>query len=400
MNDKKPRIVCLCGSTRFSEVFQKSNLYETLAGHIVLSIGCDMRSDAEIFADNTPDEVESIKANLDELHLRKIDLADEVLILNVGGYVGESTRREWAYAVKQGKHIRWHEPNNIPDFVVTADPPTKPERPTSITVQELVHDVFNWAQLKYSGACRLLYKGDYVDGVGEVKGGYLIEYGGIVNAPERVSADTVIQIEWLTPRVESVGDHVIGANYQPAKVETAGTWPLGGLYLAMRDNPGDMGKRAAYYKAMADARLNDYYAKADEVTALKQQLADQENELGARRYILDSAVRLKTELLPDQAGNGWIDSIDQLAQAVRDERKRAEKAEAKATQWETKWRTLWAAFEREVKRFGMLASAASDVYDFEFEEDYSTHLRYLRRVMKVCRVNFSRKTEKAKESQS
>lgn len=69
----------------------------TLAGKIVLSIGCDMRSDEAL---ELPPET---KEKLDELHLRKIDLTDEVLTLNVGGYVGESTSRELAYAQKLGK---------------------------------------------------------------------------------------------------------------------------------------------------------------------------------------------------------------------------------------------------------------------------------------------------------
>lgn len=102
-------IVCLCGSTRFSEAYQKANLTETLAGRIVLTIGCDMRTDGEIFAGYTPEQLEQVKANLDELHLRKIDLADEILVLNVGGYVGESTKREIAYAQKHGKTVRWLE---------------------------------------------------------------------------------------------------------------------------------------------------------------------------------------------------------------------------------------------------------------------------------------------------
>lgn len=105
-----PKIVCLCGSTRFSEAYQHANLTETLAGNIVLTIGCDMRSDAAIFADKSTEELEQIKARLDELHLRKIDLADEILVLNVGGYVGQSTRREIDYATASGKLIRWLEP--------------------------------------------------------------------------------------------------------------------------------------------------------------------------------------------------------------------------------------------------------------------------------------------------
>lgn len=106
-----PKKVCLCGSTRFSEAFQQANLNETLAGRIVLTIGCDMRSDADIFADKSEEELTAIKAGLDELHLRKIDISDEVLILNVGGYIGESTRRELEYAKAHGKHIRFLESN-------------------------------------------------------------------------------------------------------------------------------------------------------------------------------------------------------------------------------------------------------------------------------------------------
>lgn len=105
----RPTVVCLCGSTRFSKAFQRANLDETLKGRIVLTIGCDMRSDADVFADKSPDELSEIKARLDELHLRKIDMADEVLILNVDGYIGESTRRELMYATQRGKRVRFLE---------------------------------------------------------------------------------------------------------------------------------------------------------------------------------------------------------------------------------------------------------------------------------------------------
>ena len=103
----RPTIVCLCGSTRFSEAFHEANLRETLAGRIVLSIGCDFKSDTDLLLAGslTPED----KARLDELHLRKIGLADEVLILNVGGYVGESTLREIGYARRQNKRVRWLE---------------------------------------------------------------------------------------------------------------------------------------------------------------------------------------------------------------------------------------------------------------------------------------------------
>lgn len=105
----RPTIVVLCGSTKFIAAYREANLRETLAGRIVLSIGCDMRTDADLFADRTEADMARIKADLDELHKRKIDLADEVLVLNVGGYIGASTRAEIEYAVQHGKPLRWLE---------------------------------------------------------------------------------------------------------------------------------------------------------------------------------------------------------------------------------------------------------------------------------------------------
>lgn len=107
-----PKIVCLCGSTRFMDAFQKANLNETLAGNIVLTIGVDMKSSQELFAGKSPEALETIKQNLDKLHKHKIERADEVLILNVDGYIGDSTRSELEYAQVLGKIIRYLEPLN------------------------------------------------------------------------------------------------------------------------------------------------------------------------------------------------------------------------------------------------------------------------------------------------
>jgi len=104
-----PAVVCLCGSTRFSEAFQRANLEETLAGRIVLTIGCDRRSDNDLFSTMSDEEKEQVKTRLDELHKRKIDLADEILVLNVGGYIGKSTRGEIDYAAEHDKRIRYLE---------------------------------------------------------------------------------------------------------------------------------------------------------------------------------------------------------------------------------------------------------------------------------------------------
>ncbi len=108
----RPKIICLCGSTRFKDAFTDAQLRETLAGKIVLTIGCNMKSDTEIFGHLTKPELNDIKVKLDELHKRKIDLADEVLILNVGGYIGDSTRSELNYAKQLSKKITYLEADN------------------------------------------------------------------------------------------------------------------------------------------------------------------------------------------------------------------------------------------------------------------------------------------------
>ena len=105
-DDQDVTIVCLCGSTRFREAFDRAACDETLAGRIVLTVNDFDTARRQPIGHHPPTEE---KARLDKLHLRKIDLADEVLILNVGGYIGESTRRELQYALSLGKHIRFLE---------------------------------------------------------------------------------------------------------------------------------------------------------------------------------------------------------------------------------------------------------------------------------------------------
>lgn len=105
-----PTIVCLCGSTKFMKAFIDANFRETQAGKIVLSVGWFSHTSI-----HKPTVEE--KEKLDELHKRKIDLAQEVLILNLNGYVGDSTKSEVLYAKQHGKTIRWLEPNHKYDWL-------------------------------------------------------------------------------------------------------------------------------------------------------------------------------------------------------------------------------------------------------------------------------------------
>ena len=90
----RPEIVCICGSTRFVDEMRAANRDLTFAGVIVVAPG----ETDQLVTDEQ-------KTALDTLHLRKIDLADRVLVVNPGGYVGESTRREIAYARATGKSV-------------------------------------------------------------------------------------------------------------------------------------------------------------------------------------------------------------------------------------------------------------------------------------------------------
>lgn len=108
--EEMPTIVCLCGSTRFYDVFQKANYEETINGNIVLSVGFYPHS-SKLAHGETLGCDDKQKVKLDELHKRKIDLADEILVLNVNGYIGDSTQSEIDYAVKTDKTIRYLENN-------------------------------------------------------------------------------------------------------------------------------------------------------------------------------------------------------------------------------------------------------------------------------------------------
>lgn len=106
--DKKPSVVCLCGSTRFWTTFIQAGIEETLSGKIVLGLEVTLGILNGDINEN-PEKYAATKQMFDDLHLRRIDLADEVLILNVKGYIGESTSLELEYAVASGKKVRYWE---------------------------------------------------------------------------------------------------------------------------------------------------------------------------------------------------------------------------------------------------------------------------------------------------
>lgn len=114
LRQDRPGVVCLCGSTRFWDYFHAAGWQFTLDGEIVLSIGVCKHGDAD--GGHGGEALgQDVADRLDELHLRKIDLADRVFVLNVDGYIGNSTRKEIDYAARIGTPISYLEPPADPD---------------------------------------------------------------------------------------------------------------------------------------------------------------------------------------------------------------------------------------------------------------------------------------------
>ena len=99
----KYKVITLCGSIRFKDEFMEVQKRLTLEGNIVISVGLFGHSgDNEVW-------IEGTKEMLDDMHLRKIDMADEIYVINVDGYIGTSTRNEIEYAKRTGKVVRYLE---------------------------------------------------------------------------------------------------------------------------------------------------------------------------------------------------------------------------------------------------------------------------------------------------
>lgn len=111
----RPKIICLSGSTRYWKEFARINTELTIRGYIVLSIGSPNMPDEEAFSHLNQKEWEEQKKRLDELHFHKIAMCDELLVLNIGGYIGQSTRNEIQFATRLGKMIGYLYPSLGPN---------------------------------------------------------------------------------------------------------------------------------------------------------------------------------------------------------------------------------------------------------------------------------------------
>lgn len=104
----KYKVITLCGSTRFKDEFLQVQKQLTLEGNIVISVGFFEHADSEFENIITPE----IKIMFDDMHKRKIDMSDEIYVINKNGYIGESTKSEIGYAIKTGKRVNYLEYHN------------------------------------------------------------------------------------------------------------------------------------------------------------------------------------------------------------------------------------------------------------------------------------------------
>ena len=105
-------VITLCGSTRFKDEFMEAQKRLTLEGNIVISVGLFGHSgDQEVWENMDEGTLTKTKKMLDDMHKRKIDMADSIYVINVGGYIGDSTRSEIEYAKAHGKEISYLEKN-------------------------------------------------------------------------------------------------------------------------------------------------------------------------------------------------------------------------------------------------------------------------------------------------
>ena len=148
------KVITLCGSTRFKDAFMKAQKRLTLEGNIVISVG--------LFGHSGDDEVwtKGTKKMLDDMHLRKIDMADEIYVINVGGYIGTSTKKEIEYAKRSGKTVRYLEIHGMKQF---EDQITDPKNSTLDQIRKTLY------QYGFTGEIRFDRKdGPYVN-LGDVR---------------------------------------------------------------------------------------------------------------------------------------------------------------------------------------------------------------------------------------
>ena len=107
------KVITLCGSTKFKKQFEQANAALSLQGNIVFSVAFFEQSDGFEISDEQAELLGTI-------HFGKIDLSEEIFVIDVDGYIGSSTRKEIEYATQKGKAVRYYSKSNIADWEIAA----------------------------------------------------------------------------------------------------------------------------------------------------------------------------------------------------------------------------------------------------------------------------------------
>lgn len=116
-------VITLCGSTRFKDAYMQAQKELTLKGNIVISVGLfGHAGDSEVWENMDEGTLTKAKEMLDDMHKRKIDMADRIFVIDVGGYIGSSTRSEIDYAKAHGIPVDYLEsPHDSPADVPNSE---------------------------------------------------------------------------------------------------------------------------------------------------------------------------------------------------------------------------------------------------------------------------------------
>lgn len=141
------KIITLCGSTKFKDEFLEVQERLTLEGNIVISVGLFGHADGKYNTVIT----DEVKEMLDDLHKRRIDLSDEIYVINKDGYIGSSTKSEIEYALSH------HKPVELLESVCLST--LKDIKVNNRTIEEEAIQAKKWESLKDSKIKKIIYKG-------------------------------------------------------------------------------------------------------------------------------------------------------------------------------------------------------------------------------------------------
>lgn len=179
------KVITLCGSTRFKDQFIEAQKRLTLEGNIVISVGLFGHSgDQEVWENMDEGTMTKTKKMLDDMHKRKIDMADGIYVINVGGYIGESTRSEIAYARASGKTIEFLERTDDCDEMKTLYCFLMDEETGHISKHEIT-DYRMRSEASVRGGRKYIFRCDFYKGKGD-------QYSAHENDFDKVSHGRII----------------------------------------------------------------------------------------------------------------------------------------------------------------------------------------------------------------